>query len=51
MFKTKEIFDPSWEIFMAREMEKISGVCMKIALFQLVVKNFQYDTHIRSCGN
>jgi hypothetical protein len=36
MFKTNEIVDPSWEIFMAREMEKISGVHVKISLFQLL---------------
>jgi hypothetical protein len=46
MIKTKEILDPFWEIFMAHEMEKISGVRVKIALSQLVVKNFQDDTHI-----
>jgi hypothetical protein len=46
MFKTKEIVDPLWEIFMAREREKISRVRVKIALSQLDVKNFQDDTYI-----
>ena len=31
---------------MAHEMEKVSGVHMKIALSQLIIKNFQDDTHI-----
>ena len=39
MFKTEEIVNPFWEIFMARKMEKISKVHVKIALSQLVVKN------------
>ena len=43
MFKKREIVDPFWEIFMACERENIS---VKIALSQLVVKNFQDDTHI-----
>ena len=46
MFKIEEIVDPLWEIFMAREREKISRVRVKIALSQLVVKNFQDDTYI-----
>jgi hypothetical protein len=46
MIKTEEILDPFSEIFMAREMKKISGVCVKIALSQLVVKNSQDDSHI-----
>jgi hypothetical protein len=46
MFKTEVIVDPFWEIFMAREREKISGMRVKIPLSQLVVKNFKDDTHI-----
>jgi hypothetical protein len=46
MFKTEEIVDSFWEIFMACERENISGVSMNIALSQLVVKNFQDDTHM-----
>jgi hypothetical protein len=46
MFKTEEIVDPLWEIFMAREREKISKVRVKIALSQLIVKKFQDDTYI-----
>jgi hypothetical protein len=46
VFKTEEIVDPLWEIFMAREREKVSRVRVKIALSQLVAKNFQDDTYI-----
>jgi hypothetical protein len=41
MFKAEVIIDPFWEMFMAREREKISGVRVKIALSELVVKNFK----------
>ena len=44
MFKIEKIVDPFWEIFMAREIKKISKVRVKIALSQLVVKNFQDDS-------
>jgi hypothetical protein len=47
MFKIEEIVDPFWDIFMACDRENISGVLsVKIALSQLVVMNFQDDTHI-----
>ena len=46
MFKTEEIANPLWEIFMACEWKKISKVRVKIVLSQLLVKNFQDDPYI-----
>jgi hypothetical protein len=46
MFKTKDIVYPFWEISMASEWERISGLHVKIALCRLIVKEVQDDTYI-----
>ncbi|XP_059441769.1 zinc finger BED domain-containing protein RICESLEEPER 2-like [Corylus avellana] len=43
--KTEKIVDPFWEIFIARKRE-ISEVRVKVTLYQLIVRDFQDDTHI-----
>jgi hypothetical protein len=45
VFKTKEIVNPLWEIFMTRERKKINEECVKIDLSQASVRNFRSTIH------
>jgi hypothetical protein len=45
VFKTEEIANPLWEIFMACERKKINEECVKIELSQANVRNFRSTIH------